>query len=250
MTLEIIIVFITGLFGGFMGSQAGGGGILTLPVLLFLGLPAPVAIATNRVGSLFLTISGGFQYVKSGKIKIKYVLPFVAFAVAGALIGANIVLQIDEIFLKRIIAFILIAVIVLALYEKNLGLHDHVMRTSKNGKIELAVLIFVISIYAGSIGVASGTILALLFVLFGQSFTQGMGYSLAVGFTTCLAATIFFMISGVVVYELAIPLALGFASGAWMGARYAIHKGNKWVKYLFIVIATVFTMKILFETFI
>jgi uncharacterized membrane protein YfcA len=249
MIAEILIVFVTGLFAGFIGSQAGGGGLLTLPVLLFIGLPAPVAIGTNRFSAMFLTLSATIQYIKKGKTKLKSILPYAILAMAGSLLGANIILNIDEILLKRIIALVLIATIIVFLYKKDLGLIDKKIKVNKKKKIGLSLLIFIISIYGGAIGVAAATIFTFTFVLFGKSFTQGMGYSLFLGFVLSLSATIFFIYAGVIEYKLAIPMAAGVSIGAWTGAKFAIKKGNQWVKYVFIIIAAIFTVEILLDTF-
>jgi len=246
---DIIIVSITGLVGGFIGAQVGGGGLITLPVLLFLGLNPIVAVATNRFSALFLNLSATLNYLKNKKIDLKAVLPFTIVSLIGSAIGVKIILSIDPQLLEKIIAGMLILLMLVVFYKKEIGMFEREIHISKKSLLGFLFVAFLLGIYGGSIGIASTTFLLLLFILQGKSFISGMAYSLFITTLISAFATLIFMLNGVILYSLAIPQAISVSIGAWIGSSFAIKKGNQWVKRLFIVIVTLTIIKLFADVY-
>lgn len=120
-----------------------------------------------------------------------------------------------------------------------------------NGKhlFLLIPVLFVLGIYGGAIGMATPTFLAFFFILQGQSFTQSMGMAVFIGFLIAVGSVITFLVNGAIVFMYAIPQAIAGALGAYLGSHYAIKRGNRWVKVLFIAVASVFLIKLVLEMF-
>jgi len=247
--LDIFSVSVFGLLSGFVGSQVGGGGLISLPVLLFIGLSSPTAVATNRFAALFLNLSAAIQYFKKKKLDLKHMLFLTPVVIGGSVLGANLILNIDELLLKKVIAFSLVFLLVFTLYKKKLGLKDRQLELKWGHFFMLSVMVAIIGIYGGLIGIAATSFLSFLFVFYGQSFTQAMGYALFLSVFLSLAASAVYVWSDMIIYSLAIPQAIAVSIGAWFGARFAIEKGNKWVKYLFVILVLVFVAKLLMEVY-
>ncbi|MBU0981649.1 TSUP family transporter [Patescibacteria group bacterium] len=243
--MDILFVSLAGLIAGFIGAQVGGGGLITLPVLIFLGLTAPVAVATNRFAAVFLCSVASLQYLKSEKVRFARIAPLAALATIGSLLGAQFVLELEEAFLEKIIAGLLVVLLFVLLAEKNLGLKDRIFKPSRSGYLFMCLVCLVMGIYAGFIGIAAASLIAFSFVLVGQSYSQGMGEALIICTFTSVAATAVFLFQDAVVLHLAVPQAISVGIGAFLGSRFAIKKGNKWVKYLFVVMVVVFAIKLM-----
>lgn len=101
--LILVAIFFIGILGSFIGAQVGSGGLITIPFLIFVGLPPQVAIATNRFGSLGLRFGAIYTYWRAKKIRWEYVVPLTIFGFFGAILGSFLLLRIDTEILSRII---------------------------------------------------------------------------------------------------------------------------------------------------
>ena len=169
--------------------------------------------------------------------------------IVGSVVGANLILNIDESLLKKVIAFSLIFLLIFTLYKKKLGLKDKKLDLKSGHFVVLSIMVAIIGIYGGLIGIAATSFLSFLFVFYGQSFTQAMGYALFLSVFLSLAASAIYVWNDMIIYSLAIPQAIAVSIGAWFGSRFAIQKGNKWVKYLFVALVVVFVGKLLSEVY-
>ena len=117
----IPVLFVTGAAAGLVDSVAGGGGLIALPVLLMFGLPAPIALGTNKLQSLFGTVSSSRHYAKSHAIDLPACWAGAVCAFIGSLIGAVIVQKMDASFLKRVIPFLMGAIFLYMLFRPHAG---------------------------------------------------------------------------------------------------------------------------------
>lgn len=245
----IFIIILANLLAGFIGAQVGGGGLISVPTLLFLGIPATNAIAISKFADIFLNFSGAFQYLKKGKFPIKTVLLFGIICTIGGSVGAALTLNINEATLKQIISILLVFLLLITLFKKKMGLSDQVYHVPKKHLFYLLPIAFLLGIYGGAIGIATCTLLAFYFIFQGQSFSQSMGMALFISFLIALSSSIIFFYAGSIWFLYAIPQAIASAIGAYFGSKFAIKKGNVWVKWLFIAIVTACIIKLLLESF-
>lgn len=245
----ILIIILANLLAGFIGAQVGGGGLISLPTLMFLGIPTPNAIAISKFADIFLNFSGAFQYLKKGKFPLKTALLFGVICTIGGGVGATLTLNINEATLKQIISVLLIFLLLITLFNKKMGLLDQTYHVPKKHLFYLLPIAFLLGIYGGAIGIATCTLLAFYFVFQGQSFSQGMGLALFISFLVAVSSSLVFFYAGSIWFLYAIPQAIASAVGAYFGSKCAIKKGNLWVKGFLIVIVTISIIKLLSESF-
>jgi uncharacterized membrane protein YfcA len=116
-----ILLFLGGLFAGFVDSIAGGGGLIALPVILSLGLPPRLALGTNKLQGCFGTASASYNYVRKGKVNLKESYVGITFTFVGAALGTWTIQQMDAAFLEYIIPILLFIIFIYTLLSPKLG---------------------------------------------------------------------------------------------------------------------------------
>lgn len=115
------LLFLTGVVAGLVDAIAGGGGVLTLPVLLSTGLPVGTVLGTNKLQATFGSLSAAWSYVRSGVVSFRACLPGIAFTFAGSLAGAWAVQRIDSRILGDLIPWLLAAILAYTIFKPKLG---------------------------------------------------------------------------------------------------------------------------------
>ncbi|MGD8322961.1 MAG: sulfite exporter TauE/SafE family protein [Gammaproteobacteria bacterium] len=247
--LMLSLVPITGFIAGFINTLAGSGSLITLPVLIVLGLPANVANGTNRVGILIQNIVAVSTFWRHGRLKGQRPAPLIVPSVIGAIIGAQLAVNLDETLLRRTIAGLMIFMLFLVIIRPRRWLEAH------DGEPGLAypwrfVIFLAIGAYGGFIQAGVGFFLLAGLVL-------GAGYSLVGSNAVKNLIVLFFTIAALAVFVwndqvrwgLGLLLAAGNAGGAWVAARMAIARGAPFVRWMLIVILTLASIRMLFESF-
>lgn len=247
--IGISIVVVANVFAGFIGGQVGGSGMISLPVLMFLGLSPVNAVATMKFGDVFTNFSAALQYLKKKKFRLKNGIIFGTICGIGGVVGAYITVNIDETLLRQIIIGAILALLLFTIFKKGIGLQDMKYKFKKKHLYVIVPILFLLGIYGGAIGMSTPTFIAFFFILQRQSFTQSMAIAMFIGFLVSVGAVITFLINDAIVFMYAIPQAIASGFGAYLGSRYAMKRGNSWVKILFIVVASVFLVKLILETF-
>src|SRR3989338_8859602 len=121
LLVSLILVFFIGIFTSFIGVIGGGGGLISIPFLIFIGLPPQIAVATNKCGSVGLITAAIPKFWKAEKIIWKYVLPFTGVSIVAAYFGANLLLSLDPGVLEPILGVMLLFILPFFLFEKELG---------------------------------------------------------------------------------------------------------------------------------
>lgn len=240
------VLVLTGFGAGFINTLAGSGTLLTLPLLIFLGLPANVANGTNRIGVLFQTA------VATQRFKQKQVFQWsegvwpTLFAALGSIVGAHWAVNLNEALLEKIIGGLLFVMffIILLKPEKWMGEKQN---TSRNKPTLLQFFIFTaIGLYGGFIQVGVGYFL-IAGLVFGSGFDLLKGN--AIKSLIILAFTItalgVFIYNNQVNYLLGILLGLGSMTGAWVASSLAIKKGNKFIRIFMLITILAFGIKLL-----
>ncbi len=248
--IPFIVIILASLLAGFVGAHAGGGGMITLPIFLILGIPVPNAIAINNFGGLFQNLFASFEYERRKKFPIKIAILLGIPCIFGAILGTYTALTIDEVLLKKTISIILILLLFVVTFKKEIGLEDAKLHIPKKYLVILIPVLFLIGMYGAAIGMATVTFLAFFFIFQKQSFSQSMGLALFMGGLIAASSTIVFIANDALIFKYAIPSAIAVAIGSDLGARFAIKKGNRWIKYVFVVVATVLVVKLLIDLYL
>ncbi|MFQ6081264.1 MAG: sulfite exporter TauE/SafE family protein [Candidatus Bathyarchaeia archaeon] len=248
--VTVIILFIGGLFSGIINTIVGGGSLISVPLLITSGLPAHLAIGTNRFAMVFNTGVGAIDYHRKVKYKIKLALFLAVFASIGSYLGANIVLQIDEKFLKYIIGILMLTMGGIIVYKKKLGLEERKTNLTRRNYIFLiltAVLSFLIGIYGGFFGAGISTMFTFMFAsFFGMSFIKSAGITRFIVSILSIIAVLIFLINMKIDFLFGIILAISFIAGAKIGVKLALKAGNIWIRRLFIFLVVISSIRLLF----
>ncbi len=232
----ILAVVGIGLVAGFINTVAGGGSLLTLPLLMFLGLPANVANGTNRVAIFLQNVIGVSTFKKKKVIDLKTDYKLAIPAVAGSILGAFLAVDIDELLLKRIIGGLLVFMFFMIVFKPDKWVKQQAGDVSAKHSVLQYIIFFFIGVYGGFIQAGVGFFLLAGLVL-------GAGYDLVkanaikvliVLIYTAFALAVFF-INRQVDLVIGLILATGNMSGAYLGAKFAVSWGPKYVRYFLLL---------------
>jgi uncharacterized protein len=225
-------------------SAVGGGGLIQLPALLLLLPPdqsrdLASVFGTNKASSIWGTGMAVVQYSRRVGVRWHSILPAAIVAFVFAFIGASVVSSIDRAWLEPVILVLLVAVTVYTAFRPDLGsLHAPAFTAHHERSIGLVVGA-VLGFYDGFFGPGMGSFLVITFVgLFGFDFLSASASAKVINFATNVAALALFAATGHVLVQYAVPMALCSMVGGFLGSRLAIHGGNRFVRGLFLVLAT------------
>lgn len=246
-SIHMLIMFGISIITGSWGTLVGGGGLVTIPALILLGLPPHTAIGTNLSGMIGVAGAGWYKFHKKRMVDYKIGFLIGVPAAVGAILGANLVLQINEEVLRRAIAILTILILVFMVVVKpKVGMEKSSSIVRNYEYLLGAVMSFFLGIYGGFYGPGTATFLSyILILLFRQTFLESAAtVKIAVLFVTTLAALIF-AINGAVDYYLASAMFIGGFIGSYIGVHYSDRIGNVWIKRLFIVVVLLMATKMI-----
>jgi uncharacterized membrane protein YfcA len=231
-----LAIVAAGLFAGFVNTLAGSGSLITLPLLMFLGLPANIANGTNRIGVLAQAAVSSLSFRKQKLFTVSDGLWMAIPAVAGAMIGSAVAIRINEHIMKLLIGGLLVFMFFVILYKPEKWVSEHASGISARRKWWVVMIFFFIGIYGGFIQAGVGFFLLAALVLgAGYGLTRANAHKVfIVAFMTTVALVIF-MISGQVNYLYGIVLAVGQAIGGWLASKIAVSWGPRVVRIILLV---------------
>lgn len=243
---QLILTFFVGVFASFIGAMVGSAGLITIPFLLFLGLPPHVAIATHKVGAVGLKIGAIIKFRKTNFIQWKYFLPFTLISVIAALIGAQLLIWIDKKLLSDIVIVLLLLVLPLVFLKKDIGVVQNA--TSVTKKVSGYILYFFTQVFGAFFGGGAATIaIFVLMSLFGLTIIEASATAMLPSLILNTIAIVIFAINGMIEYDLGLALFGGMMLGGWLGARVAVKRGNAWVKVVFVGVVLVLILKLVLD---
>ena len=237
---KLLALFVVAAFAaGLVDSIAGGGGLVTVPILLASGLDPRIAMATNKGQAAFGAVSSFASFwARDGIDRKRAPIGFI-FGFLGSLAGASALLLIRPEPLRPLfIVLLLLAAGFVAWPRKPTTGVPHRWAMAALPGIGLAL-----GFYDGFFGPGVGTMLIVAFVMtFGDTLTRASGNAKVVNLASNLAALAIFAWRGTVLWKIALPMAAANACGAFVGARLAVKRGDKFVRVVvLIVVAAVVT---------
>ncbi len=246
LTPQVLLVVLPLIFlGGFVDSVAGGGGLITLPAYLMAGIPAHLAMGTNKVVNGTGTALASFKYFRGGKILLRPAVISGCGALLGAAIGTRIALLIPENILKIMMLVALPCAAVLLMLKKDFGRDGDAPARAYTPQQEMTRAAFIglgLGCYDGLIGPGTGTFMIMAFTMaLSMDLLTASGCAKLANLCSNVASAVLFIISGEVWWLLALPAAACNMLGAYCGARYAMKGGSKRVRgMIFVVLALLF----------
>lgn len=236
-------LFAVGLVSGGLNVIAAGGSFLTLPTLLFLGLPAAQANATNRVGVLAQNLSGIWGYHRSGRLPWRWALVASLPALAGGAIGAWAALRISDFAFRQSLAVAMLAATLWTLWRRP---HDPGETAAAPPWRPVTMLsFFAIGLYGGFIQAGMGFGVLAATSAAGLDLVRGNAVKVLTAMLVSLLSLGIFASNGVVSWSHGLALAAGNALGALVGVRLALAGGHQWIHRVVTVAVVVFAVLLL-----
>ena len=238
------VLFATGLSAGLVDSIAGGGGVISIPVLLNFGLPPQLALGTNKFQASFGSVAASWRYARHGLVDLRACVPGIALTLAGALAGALAVQRIDPQVLGHVIPILLIAIIVYLIFQPQIGLDDRPARLPAG--LFYAIFGLGLGFYDGFFGPGTGSFWAIAFVLLlGQNLTRATAHTKVMNATSNLASLALFALAGLVDLGSGAAMGAGQLAGARLGASLVVRKGSRFVRPAFLAMAALTIARLL-----
>ena len=246
MAEQLFIFLIALVANAFSALSGGGAGLIQLPILLFLGLPFAVALATHKVATIALGIGATARHLKDNNIERDFALLMIVSGVPGVILGASFILQIPDGISTLALGLLTIGLGIYSIFSPQLGQHYHPVHRHTSGFIIGGLVLFGIGILNGSLTSGTG-----LFVTLWLIRWFGHDYKLAVAYTLVFVG-LFWNGTGALtlgllgeIYWLWIPaLLLGSVIGGYVGAHFSIVKGNRLIKRSFEIVTLLIGIKL------
>ena len=241
---DVIILLICGVIAGFINTVAGGGSLLTLPILIFMGLPSNIANGTNRIAIFMQNIFSISGYKSRGVSDFKYSSWLSVSALIGSIIGAKIAINIDEDMFNKILSIVIIIVVLTIIYnKKTFNINSENISIEK--KIISVIMFFFIGIYGGFIHAGVGfLILSILSNYNGIQLSKANSIKVFVVFVYTFFALIVFIMENKINWILGINLGIGNSIGGWVASRWSYNKPDKIIKIFIIISSAIMAIKL------
>ena len=239
--LAFLVIF--GFCAAFIDAVVGGGGLISIPALLWVGLPPHLALGTNKAASTMGAVTSFVTFVRSGRVNGWLIRRLFPLSLIGSMVGVLAVRQVSPEILRPLVLAMLVLVLIYSVLKKDWGRENHFAGLTKKMLVLSGAVAFGFGFYDGFFGPGTGSFLLFAFLLLGYDFLGAAANARALNFASNIAALVFFAAFGLVNWSYALPMGLAMVAGAWCGAHMALRKGTGYVRPLFIVMTTVLVGK-------
>ncbi|GJQ58839.1 MAG: sulfite exporter TauE/SafE family protein [Candidatus Scalindua sp. AMX11] len=250
-TWQVPLIFTVGVVTGIINTLAGGGSLLTLPVLIFMGLPTATANGTNRLAIMVQNVFAvaGFARKDISDFRVSLFLSFPALL--GAIIGAFIAIDISDILFKRILAGVMLFVLGLLIWNPSKSSRNKpeqgcgVFRFEQRHLLSSMTIFFFIGIYGGFIQAGVGFIIIATLTSIGKmGLVETNSHKVFVISVFTLFALIIFALNDKICWPVGVALAVGNGLGGWIGSHLAVAIGEQWIRLVLLVCVVAVVIKL------
>lgn len=237
---DVLILLVGGFFAGVVNSMAGGGSLLTVPLLSLAGVEGTTANGTNRIAVLIQNMTGAYGYAKHNEGNRRKTLEVVIPAVIGGLVGSLIASRIPDDTFERIFGFLMLPLLVLTIWKPSTTSGE------KSWPFWLsAAVFFAVGLYGGAVQAGVGLFLLLVLSRAGFDLVTANAMKTVVILCITLVAVPVFVYNGQVRWLQAVVLSVGMGAGGYAGARLAIEGGEKLIRPVLIVVVLALASRML-----
>lgn len=235
-----------GFVAGFINTLAGSGSLVTLPLLIFLGLPANVANGTNRVAILLQNVVGVSSFRQQRMLNLRHGLMLAAPAVVGSVVGAQIAVNLNEQVMRRTIGVLMLVMLVVIFIRPSRWLQGHPDAVHDRLDWKEAIIFFAIGAYGGFIQAGVGIfLLAGLVLVANYDLVRANAVKVLIVLCFTIFALAVFVLNDQVRWGVGFILAIGNMLGAWVASRMAVKRGAEFVRWLLIAVIIVSAAQLL-----
>lgn len=228
---DLILLFFVGIGVSCINVVAGGGSLISLPVLIFLGVPPVIANASNRLGIVMQNVFAVYGFHQKGVSLFKFSTPLALSGLVGAVLGARIAINIPEQVFKTILAGVMILISLIMLLDPIRKSNIFNQRIEGRYWFLSTVIYFFIGIYAGFIQAGVGLLSIATNVLVNRlDLVRSNCVKVTVALVYATASVLVFAYFDLIWWSYGLSLGCGTAMGGWFMSRFSISKGHEWVK--------------------
>ncbi len=234
--------------GGLIDSMAGGGGLITLPIYFMSGLPAHTALATNKLSACCGTTLASFRFAKNKCVDWRYAVPGIVLAVLGATVGANLVLLLDDRYLRYLMVVLLPVIAVVVLRDKNMDAPEGTRSASRTAL--MFALVFLVGVYDGFYGPGTGTFLMLILSKIGRMEVRtATGVTKWMNLASNVGSLFVFLRNGQGLLWLGLLAGMFSIAGSYIGSGLVLKRGAKAVRPVTLIVLAILFVKIIWDFF-
>lgn len=247
---ELITLCLSALLAGFVDATVGGGGLVQIPALFAIlpGQLPPVLLGTNKFAAICGTVNASYTYFRRIRLPVRFMVVVCLVAGLAAVLGAHSARFVAPGLFRLALPIILAAIFVYTIKQKALGTVTSTDPIRADTIWKGCLIGAAVGWYDGFLGAGTGTFFIFFFIkLLRFDFLHASAAAKLVNVSTNLGALIMFMVANDVLWRFAIPMAIANAAGGIVGARFAILKGNTFIRRLFILIVACLLLKTGFD---
>jgi uncharacterized membrane protein YfcA len=244
---EIAGLIFIGFVAGSINTIAGGGSLLSLPILIFLGLPPNIANGTNRIAILFQNLFTTAGFKSKGIITFPFSIYIGISALLGSVIGAQIAVDIKGDTFNKILAIIMVLVVGYMVFKSKFKHLDTIEKTTGKHLWLSIFIFFFVGIYGGFIQAGVGFIMLLaLSSVNNLSLVKSNAVKVTVVLIYTISAVAIFAYNDKIDWKIGLVLAIGNAAGGWIASRWSVNKGDGMVRKFLVVVVVLMAIKLWF----
>ena len=238
------LLFAAGIASGWINVLAGGGSILSVPIMVFLGMPGPVANGTNRIGIIAQNIMAVWGFFRKGFSDFKLSASLAACASVGAFFGANVGVRLEGVWFERTLALIMLGILIIMMTGAG---QKPVSDTGKPRNLILGHILFIgAGFWGGFIQIGVGLIqMPILNRVMGLDLVRVNMHKVFVALVFSIVALAVFASQVEIEWVLGVALAAGYAIGGWLGASATVKKGAPLIRKVFYLALVAMAVKLL-----
>jgi len=242
---EIILLIGSGLLVGFINVLAGGGSVISLSVLMFLGLPVNVANGTNRIGILFQNLVAVKNFSDKKYLDWKKGKWLAIPAIVGAIVGAQIASNLNETLLERIIGALLVVIMLIMILKPERFIKERIDLINRKPNFWQILIFFGIGLYGGFIQLGVGFfLLAGLVLNAGYELVKANALKVLINLGFTPLSLLIFILNDEVHYLYGLILAVGSMAGAYIASKIAIEWGAKFIRWMVLAVIVLTIVKL------
>ncbi len=242
----LLLLLAAGFVAGFMDAVAGGGGLVTVPILLLAGANPLTALATNKIQGLFGSATAALAYARGGHVNLRDQSGLAVIAFVASIAGALLVSVLPTDWIRLILPVLLIGIAVFFATKKGLGDLDRARRISP--ALFAATMVPLCGAYDGLLGPGAGSFYMLAFVsLAGYGILKATAHTKLLNFASNAGALLAFAFVATPWWFTGIAMGLAQVAGAHAGARLAQKKGARLIKPLLVITSVTLGLKLLWD---
>lgn len=241
--MEYIILFLIGICATTLGTLAGGGGLISLPAMLIMGIPVHSAIGANKVSNTVSSFTSFYYLLKKKEISIKESYWIIPVSISGGITGGFIASWISGPNMYIVAIVLLIFAFIVSFIGKGNFTGEESLKLNKIS----APGLYSIGIYDGLFGPGQGTLMLYLFGYLNIGYIRAVGLVRLATFSSCFGAAITFIATGKIIWPVTLALLLGSLAGAQIGVRIAQKLKPEFVKPILRVVTLVLIVQIFVE---